>query len=289
INGNGELITCSEKENRDIFKSAQISLGALGIITRIKLRCIPAYKLELKNVRGNLKECLSNLEKYKKENRNFEFYHFPYTDVVQMKISNITENKPEKAGVMRYLNDMVIENGAFKVISEVSRIFPSQSKRMGQLCGFLVGESRRSTWSHQVYATARFVKFTEMEYNIPAENYVECMNEIVAKIEKEQYNLHFPIESRFVKGDDIYLSPAYQRDSAYVAVHMYKGMPFEKYLRDMEEIFNHYQGRPHWGKLHYKTSRELAELYPKWNDFHEIRKRMDPNGIFMNDYLESIF
>ncbi len=289
INGNGELISCSEEENHDIFKAAQISLGALGIITRIKLRCVPAYKLELQNVKGSLKECLAHLESYKKENRNFEFYYFPYTDVVQMKFSNITDNDPERGGLMQYLNDIILENGAFKVVSEISRIFPSQSRRVSRLCGSLVGESKRSTWSHQVYATARLVKFTEMEYNIPSVHYTDCMNEIIRKIEKEQYDLHFPIENRFVKGDDIWLSPAYQRDSAYVAVHMYKGMPFEKYLRDMEEIFDHYQGRPHWGKLHYKSPEKLAELYPEWNAFHAIRRKMDADGIFMNDYLASIF
>ncbi len=289
INGLGQKITCSEEENKEIFKAAQVSLGALGMITEYEIQCQEKYVLELKNIKGNLYNCLENLEKYKSENRNFEFYYFPFTDIVQMKFSNITDKEAKSGGIGQYLNDIILENGALKVVSEISRIFPSQSRRVSKLCGALVGESQRCTWSHQVFATARWVKFTEMEYNIPTEHFSDCLLEIKEKIEAEHYDLHFPIECRFVKQDDIYLSPAYQRDSAYIAVHMYKGMPHEKYFNDIENIFKKYNGRPHWGKMHTRTANDLKELYPKWNDFLKIRKEMDPNGIFLNPHLKELF
>lgn len=289
INAKGEKITCSESQNHDIFKAAQVSLGSLGIITRMKLRCIPKYVLELKNKKNNLTDCLSKLDQYNKENRNFEFYYFPYTETVQMKISNVTDGEPQESGFMGYLNDIVLENGLFKFFSEISRLVPSQSKRVSKMVGAFVGESKRNTWSHRVYATSRLVRFTEMEYNIPKDSFEECMLEIKKKIDDTQYDLHFPIECRFVKGDDIWMSPAYQRDSAYLAIHMYKGMPYEQYFKDMEAIFKKYDGRPHWGKMHFQTPDSLKELYPKWDEFHAIRKEMDPKGIFMNDYLKGIF
>ncbi len=289
VNGKGELITCSETQNREIFKAAQISIGAIGVITRMKLRCIPKYKLELINKKADFKECLSKLNQYNQENRNFEFYYFPYTETVQMKIANVTDKNPKKGGIMKYLNDMVLENGIFKLMSEVSRIIPSKSKSISKLVALFVGESKKNTWSHEVYATTRLVRFTEMEYNIPREHFEKCILEIKQKIEEMQYELHFPIECRFVKADDIWLSPAYQRESAYIAVHMYKGMPFEEYFKDMEDIFKKYDGRPHWGKLHKLNSQELKARYPKWDAFHSVRKQMDPQGLFMNDYLNSIF
>lgn len=289
INAKGEKITCSESRNHDIFKAAQVSLGCLGVITQMKLRCLPKYVLELKNKKTNITDCLAKLDEYNRENRNFEFYYFPYTETVQMKISNLTNGKPQESGLMGYLNDMVLENGLFKCFSEFSRIMPSRSKGVSKLVAAFVGESKRNTWSHRVYATSRLVRFTEMEYNIPKEAFEECMWEIKKKIEDTQYALHFPIECRFVKGDDIWLSPAYQRDSAYLAVHMYKGMSYEQYFRDMETIFKKYDGRPHWGKMHFQTPDSLKKLYPKWDEFHAIRKEMDPKGIFLNDYLKGIF
>ncbi|MGK0387921.1 MAG: FAD-linked oxidoreductase [Maribacter sp.] len=289
INARGEKITCSESQNHDIFKAAQVSLGSMGVITRMKIRCLPKYILELKNVKADFKDTLAKLDQYNKENRNFEFYYFPYTETVQLKISNVTEAEPKEGGVLQYINDMVLENGAFKLFSEISRIIPSQSRNVSKLVGACVGESKRNTWSHRVYATSRLVRFTEMEYNIPEDAFEECILEIKKKIEDTRYDLHFPIECRFVKGDDIWLSPAYQRNSAYIAVHMYKGMPYKQYLDDMEAIFKKYDGRPHWGKLHYQTSDSLSKLYPKWDDFHAIRKEMDPNGMFLNQYLKDIF
>ncbi|HEX6779786.1 MAG TPA: D-arabinono-1,4-lactone oxidase, partial [Ktedonobacterales bacterium] len=113
--------------------------------------------------------------------------------------------------------------------------------------------------------------------------------EIQACIEQHQFAVHFPIECRFVHSDDIWLSPAYQRESAYVAVHMYRGMAYQEYFQQLETIFRRYQGRPHWGKMHTRTAEELAGLYPHWHDFRRIRAALDPQGLFLNDYLRRLF
>src|SRR5699024_10547985 len=89
--------------------------------------------------------------------------------------------------------------------------------------------------------------------------------------------------------DDIWLSPSYQRDSAYIAIHMYKGMPFQGYFSAIEEVFAHYNGRPHWGKMHSLQNDKLSDLYPKWDDFLRVRTELDPDGIFLNPYLAELF
>jgi FAD/FMN-containing dehydrogenase len=128
-----------------------------------------------------------------------------------------------------------------------------------------------------------------MEYNIPAEHFSTVISEIQQCIEQQQFAVHFPIECRFVHADDIWLSPTYQRASAYIAVHMYKGMPYQSYFRHIEEIFRRYQGRPHWGKMHTRRTQEMAELYPHWHDFRRVRASLDPQGVFLNDYLRQLF
>ncbi|HEX8732815.1 MAG TPA: D-arabinono-1,4-lactone oxidase, partial [Ktedonobacterales bacterium] len=143
-------------------------------------------------------------------------------------------------------------------------------------------------YSHRLYATPREVRFQEMEYNIPAERFAEALGEIEATINRQRFAVNFPIECRFVKGDDIWLSPAYQRDSAYIAVHMYRGMPYEAYFRAVEEVFQRYDGRPHWGKMHTLRAAALAARYPRWQDFLRVRAALDPNGVFLNDYLSAL-
>jgi FAD/FMN-containing dehydrogenase len=144
-------------------------------------------------------------------------------------------------------------------------------------------------YSQLVYPTPRLVRFQEMEYSLPAGHFVAAVNEIRECIERNRFKVHFPIECRFVKADDIWMSPATGRDSCYIAVHMYRGMPYEDYFAAIEEIFQRHEGRPHWGKLHTMKSEQLAEAYPRWHDFLRLREQLDPKGIFLNPYLESLF
>ena len=128
-----------------------------------------------------------------------------------------------------------------------------------------------------------------MEYNIPIEYFKECISEIKARIEQAEYFLFFPIECRFVKEDDIWLSPAYKRMSAYIAIHVYQKTAHEPYFKDIEHIFKKYNGRPHWGKMHSNDVKYLAQQYERWEDFKALRNRIDPDGLFLNDHLIDLF
>jgi L-gulonolactone oxidase len=108
-------------------------------------------------------------------------------------------------------------------------------------------------------------------------------------IDEKGHKVSFPVEVRFTAKDDIALSTASGRDSAYIAVHMYKGMAYESYFRDVANIMSDYEGRPHWGKMHFLTQNELSKLYPKWNEFLSTRDQLDPSRTFANAYTEQVF
>jgi len=139
-----------------------------------------------------------------------------------------------------------------------------------------------------VFATTRLVRFNEMEYSLPAARMADAIRAIDACIRRERFQVHFPIECRYVRGDDIYLSPASGRDSAYIAVHMYRGMAYREYFATVEAIFRDFGGRPHWGKMHTLTAAELCGLYPEWPRFQAVRRQLDPDGVFQNAYLTQI-
>jgi len=289
ITADGELLECSNELHPDIFKAAQVSLGVLGVISKITLQCVPAYKLKFFSHRESLESCLLNLERYNQENRNFEFYWFPYSDLVQSKFSNITDEPAEDNNFFNYLSDVVLENGVFGLASEVTRWVPSTSAPISKFVSQAVATVTKVNWSHRVYAMPRLVKFNEMEYNIPIEQFEDVFLEIKECMEQQKFKVHFPTENRVVKRDDIYLSPAYGRDSAHISIHVYKGKPYKKYFKAMEAIFRNHNGRPHWAKMHYLTANELADLYPMWNKFLQIRQELDPNGMFLNGYLQQLF
>ncbi|GHO95279.1 FAD-binding oxidoreductase [Reticulibacter mediterranei] len=293
VTASGELLECSPEQHPDIFKAAQVSLGMLGVIVRVKLRVVPFKRLHFQSHRLPLSECLDNLERYKQENSHFEFFWLPYTNDVQAKFTNETDTPLKGKNVLDTLwgnfNKVVLENGVYWLFSEACRLRPQLCQPVSRLSASLIASVDEVEYSHRIFATPRWVRFNEMEYNIPAEHARSVVQEVQECINRNQFAVHFPIECRFVHADDIWLSPAYQRESFYVAVHMYCGMPYKEYFRQVEEIFRRYQGRPHWGKLHTQDAYSLTELYPRWHDFRRVRARLDPQGVFLNDYLRLLF
>jgi FAD/FMN-containing dehydrogenase len=98
----------------------------------------------------------------------------------------------------------------------------------------------------------------------------------------------FPVEVRVAAADDIWLSTAYQRDSAYIAIHQYAGLPYRAYFDLFESIVAGVAGRPHWGKLHSLDADRLGVLYPRHQDFRRVRAEVDPEDRFGNSYLTRV-
>jgi len=285
----GDVVEVTPESDPDLFKAAQVSLGALGVIASVSLRVVPAKRLRYETRRERLDTLIAHLDEYKRDNSHFEFFWFPYTRWAQAKFTNETDLQPTSANLWTEFNRIVLENGVFGLLSEISRLAPASSATMCKVSAWGIASTSAVDYSHRLYATPRAVRFQEMEYNIPAQHFAEALAEIEAVINRKRFAVNFPVECRFVKSDDIWLSPAYQRHSAYIAVHMYQGMPYEPYFHAVEEIFQRFDGRPHWGKLHTLRAATLATRYPHWQDFLRVRASLDPNGMFLNDYLRDLF
>lgn len=289
VTADGTALHCSETEDREVFKAAQVSLGVLGVISRVTLQAMPAYRLAYTWRKAALSDLLRDLGRLREDNRHFEFFWIPYTDTALVKTMNPTDAPAEKPNTLRRFNEVFLENGALWLLSEVARLMPRSSRNIARLMGTLVSSGQDVTPSHRTFATVRAVKFQEMEYSIPANALAECLQEIDASIRQHRFKVHFPVECRYVAGDDIPLSPAFGRDSAFVAVHMYRGMDYAAYFAEMERILRGYDGRPHWGKLNTATAADFRAMYPRWDDFLAVRDRLDPDGLFLNDYTERVF
>lgn len=290
VNGKGEVISVTQQDDYDLFKSALISLGMMGILLEVTINCIPSYVLHYRTDKTTFDQIFKDLEKFKTENRNFEFYWFPFSKHIQTKVSNIVDaSKTKDKRFSNWFNDIVMENWAFGLLCSISRLLPPTAKYWSRFAGFTLSPFEKTNYSYKVYATTRKVKFVEMEYSLP-ENYCEeVLRKISDFIVSEKIRVNFPIEVRFVKEDDIYLSPAFESTRCYIAVHMYYKMSYKKYFQGVENIFLEYNGRPHWGKRHTLTNELVKQKYPKLRVFLDQRKKMDPEGIFLNDHLRKLF
>lgn len=289
VTASGDEVTCSEDASPELLQAARVSLGALGVVTRVKLRLLPAYRLRLTRRNLGLEECLAGLDEARARHRHYEFFWFPHSDRVMTKAMDLTDETPHGVGVGRWFSEMVMENAVFGAVSRACRMHPAWCAPVSRLSAKLASEGVLAGQSHTLFATPRLVRFQEMEYAVPVERGPDCLRELSEYIMREQLPVHFPVEYRFVRGDDVFLSPAHGGDRAFIAVHQYRGMPLEPYFSGAEAIFRNHGGRPHWGKLHTQTAETLKHLYPRWDDFQRVREQLDPEGRFLNPYLRRLF
>lgn len=289
VTASGDIVECSETENRDVFKAAQVSVGALGVVAKLRLRLVPAYNLDYVRERSTFDETLANADRWKDENRQFEFYCFPYADGVQLKFLNQTDKPVDVKPAVKWFTDVFLENAIFGAFSVACRAMPSLCAPIARTCARFIAASREVNVGHKALSTVRNVRFNEMEFSVPVEQGLDTIREIKAWTEREKIRVHFPLEFRYVKGDDIFLSPHHGRDSAAISVHQFVGMDYAAYFDGAEAIFRNHGGRPHWGKLHSLTATDLRPLYPQWDAFHRVRNDLDPDGRFMTPYLRELF
>jgi L-gulono-1,4-lactone dehydrogenase len=286
LDGNGEL---HEIRERDELRAARVSLGALGAISAVTLRCVPAFTVHRVDEPRALDELLTRLDEHVDSHDHWEAFVMPYTRRALTLSSERTDREPEPPGRLKaFGHDVVLENAALGLACRLGRRFPSLIPRLNAAIASLLGRSERIDASNRVYANVRLVRFTEMEYGIPRKHAAEALERVLALIERRRLPIGFPIELRVVAPDDALLSTAHGRPTAYIAVHQYLGMEYEAYFRGVEAIMDEYGGRPHWGKRHYQTATTLAPRYPEWERFAEIRRRFDPEGRYENDYLRRV-
>jgi len=272
-----------------LLRAARVGVGALGAISAVTLRCLPAFVLERVDSPRPREEVLDGFERSAEANDHFELFTFPYADNALVLERNRADGPPRPRGrVAAYLNDIVLENWALAALSATGRAIPRAIPALSRLAGRLASGSRTVDRSDRVFANERRVRFTEMEYGIPREHAAEAARRVIEWVRSNRYPVFFPIEMRVAAGDDAFLSPSHERDTAYIAVHQYRGMEWRPYFEAVEEIMDSYGGRPHWGKRHFQTAETLAPRYPAWADFQHAREELDPSRVFTNEYAERV-
>jgi L-gulonolactone oxidase len=275
--------------NPELLRAARVGVGALGAISTVTLRCVPAFTLLRVDAPAPREEVLDSFDERAEAHEHFELFSFPYSDLALVLERNRTEEPPRPRGrASTYLNDVVLENWALEALSATGKAIPRLIPSLSRLAGRLASGGRTSDRSDRVFANDRRVRFTEMEYAVPREHGPEAARRVVDWVRSNRYPVFFPIEMRVSAGDDACLSPAHERDTAYIAVHQYRGMEWRPYFEAVEAIMDDYGGRPHWGKRHFQTAVTLAERYPAWEEFQRARDLLDPGRTFTNEYTDRV-
>jgi FAD-linked oxidoreductase len=273
----------------DLLRAARVGVGALGAVSAVTLRCVPAFVLERIDSPQPREEVLDSFDERAEANDHFELFTFPYADSALVLERNRVEGAPRPRGKpAAYLNDIVLENWALEALSAAGRLLPRSIPALSRLAAALATGGKTIDRSDRVFASERRVRFTEMEYGVPREHGPDAARRVIEWVRSNRYPVFFPIEMRVAAGDDALLSPSHERDTAYIAVHQYRGMEWRPYFEAVEGIMRDYGGRPHWGKRHFQTAETLAPLYPEWGRFQAARDELDPGRAFTNEYAARV-
>ena len=282
------IVECSANVNAQLFSCARVGLGALGLISTVTLKVVPAFNLAVIEEPMRVDDVLQNLDLHVDSNDHFEFFWVPHTGWALTKRNNRNSLPVEPMSKMsHWYSKTLMENYAFGAVCMLGKARPSLIPKLAKALPSS-GRNEYSDASHKVFASKRIIKFYEMEYAIPREACAEALNRVRRMVTDSGFFLNFPVEVRFTAPDEIPLSTASNRESAYIAVHIYKGMNYVPYFKEVESIMNSYQGRPHWGKLHFQSAATLASRYPQWDVFQAVRNQVDPQRMFSNQYLETV-
>jgi len=272
-----------------LFDAARVGLGALGIVTAVTFRVEPAFLLQAREEPMSWSRVISELDELTAENEHFEFYWFPHSEGCLTKRNNRTEGPASPLPGWRHLlDDEFLSNTVFGLTCRLGRRIPPAIPAVNSVAAKALGARTYTDAAYKVFTSPRRVRFKEQEYAVPRAALSDVLGEVKSLIQRRDWRISFPIEVRVTPPDDLWLSTAYKRDSAYIAIHVFHPSPHEAYFTEVESIMTAVGGRPHWGKMHTREADYLAGVYPRHSDFVALREALDPERRFGNDYLTRV-
>ena len=277
---NGSIADCDAENYPDLFEAQRVSLGALGVMTRVKLDVAPAYRLRETMRRVALDKVLREWDALTKAHRHVEFFVFPYADHALLKILDVVKAGDDPAPA---------EGGTYKLFCDIASVAPFLAPTLQRIMTSAVGSSTRAAPAHRIFPSERDTRFEEMEYEIPAVAGPDALRSAIKEVRRRKLPIIFPFEFRAVAGDDIWMSPMNAGECVSISFHQYAKMPWREAFVAIEAVFAAAGGRPHWAKRHTLTPEDVLRLYPMAQRWGEVRKQVDPTGKFLNTHLRQLF
>ncbi len=284
MTADGNIVECDAVNNAELFAAACVSLGALGVITQVRLQNRARLRLKRRTWFEPVADALAAAEARSREFRHFEFYYVTFTGMAYC----IAHDETKEPETPRRLNAENEGTEQLMTLRDWLSWAPWLRRMVAQ--GLIANQDTESVigpaW--RLLSTDRPKRFNEMEYHLPRDALRPCLEKVIAAVERHD-EVYFPIETRFVNADKAWLSPFHDRASASIAVHMGHTQNHSFFFSEIEPIFRRFDGRPHWGKLHSLGAGDFETLYSRWRDFEAVRRTHDPTGRFLNPHLRRIF
>jgi FAD/FMN-containing dehydrogenase len=279
----------AQNEYADLFGAARLTLGALGVVSHVELECNLAQPLRVRHFKSALEDTLARLPELRQMAVHLSFEWFPGTGATRIHTATPTEATPRSSTLLSQAREWWMTNAGHWALAQTAQQLPRFTQGAQQLAMAALPESEQIEAS-PLPATRPWVRHQELlEMQIAAEDLPDALAQLEHLLAALDLRGYAAIECGFIAADDVWLSPAFGRDTAYVRLRQYRGSANTALSSAFMDVLDRYEARPHWGSPHGKSESELSLLYPRWNEFLVIRKQCDPRGVFLNDYLARLF
>ncbi|KAK3751650.1 hypothetical protein QZH41_020135, partial [Actinostola sp. cb2023] len=289
----GEIVECSRTKNQDIFLTTLCGLGAMGVILSVTWQCEPAFNLHEKTKSCSLDEMLDNLDQEVSSCQHFKFLWYPHTGKVTGIYLDRT-SKPPTPPQSSWFWDWIFGFYLLEFLYWLSSFLPSLVPYINKLYfkKLFQKSKQRIDKSYKVFNFNCLFKQHVTEWAIGRDKTAYVLRRLRDWTESSGCNVHFPVEVRFVKSDDIYLSPCYEKDVTFINIISYrpygKDIPHDQWWNFYEELMTSVGGVPHWAKAHNFTASNFEKLYPKFSKVCQLCEELDPEGTFRNQYVNRV-
>ncbi len=293
VTASGDIKTITAKD--ELMKAVRVSIGVLGIFSEITLQCSETYTLHLKERAMKDDMWTSLLEGMLIQHEFVRVLFLPHTNHSYVITGDkIDPNKPIKTnngpGYLKH------RRTASRILYKYTYLFPSLTAIANKILYrlfFTAEKEHKGTLYNATVTKSRGSTMELAEWTVARSKFQDLFKELKTLLEsnKNKSYVHIPMDIRFIKQDDSWLSYAYGEDTVTVGCVCRLSDKADRYeaFETVEKLFLKYEGRPHWAKRFKAKKETLAKLYPKFNDFVALRKEMDPQGRFLNDYLKTLF
>ena len=108
VTATGEWLHCNEQENADVYRLGRVSLGALGILTHVEMKIVPAFRLRAVEEPRQLDSVLNDFDSIIDSSDHYEFYWVPHTRWALTKHNTRTSDAAEpRPAVKKWLSKKI--------------------------------------------------------------------------------------------------------------------------------------------------------------------------------------
>lgn len=288
VDGRGELTTLAEGDPR--LPGARVSLGALGVVTELTVRVELAFHLLCTVECVPVAAAARDLEGIARSAEYVKVWWLPHARhayIYRYERTGLPAS-PWPARV-RWVEDHVVHARVFPAVVALEGRVPRLVPAINYLVGPTLTHGPRVAQSALALSTPMPFVHRETEAALPLARAGEALERLVTLLLEPAHHVNMPLELRFVRADDAWLSPAFGADTCQIGLYA-GGVPgIDATFASFWRVMGAFDARPHWGKELARgghDAAELAPLYPRLRDFQALRAEFDPDRVFASPFLE---